>query len=529
MESNVESITLRDYLKVLFRHKILFVIIPIIIIIPVYIWLQLPTPLYGSSVKLNVKAMKETESLFYKVLMSGPASVLQEHTELVKSRIVFSRVVEALKLYETPPDYEMKFASPFKAALMKDGIEKMMQRLQEMTPEQKKNLLFEMAIGRLSANVKANVIRDTSFFNITVTDFNPQRAAVIANSLSRSYLIFDIEQQIAELELKYGKKHSTVLQLENYIEEIKKTLDGRVIPDLEAIGPASVKIAEQATIGEAVNILPKQFLLILAFFSSMVVTVIFAYLFEYFDYTFKSPIDVERFLNISVLGFIPKRKSKVRLLISEANPTDTNYIKSYKNLSEQIYLFVKNKSLKSFLITDAEGSEQTATIVANLGIYLAARQGHKVLIIDANLGIPSMSKIFNTSNTPGLSDVLGGKISFEETVHKLDSNLYILPAGNTVLNPITFLESSNMSEVIKKAKEQFEVVFIECADLRNFTDAVILSSIVDGVILVVTEGKVRRHIVKNAIAPLEEKKVNLVGVILNNRKFPIPEIIYKWM
>jgi len=259
---------------------------------------------------------------------------------------------------------------------------------------------------------------------------------------------------------------------------------------------------------------------------SIVLAIMLAFGFEYFDQTFKSPQDVETFLNIPFLGSVPKKKSKDKLLIKDTNLT-TEYTRSFQTLSDQIYLLIKDKNLKTLLITDAEGSEETAAVVANLGIYLANRAGHKVLIIDANLRNPSIHKILNTSDNPGLADVLEDKVSFDLAIQDMDSNLAVLTSGKTEFNPCTLLDSSMMSDVIKKAKDRYDIVFINCADLRNFTDAVMLSSFTDGTAIVVNEGEVRKHIVKSAIAPLEQKKANLIGVILNNRSFAIPKIIYK--
>ena len=127
----------------------------------------------------------------------------------------------------------------------------------------------------------------------------------------------------------------------------------------------------------------------------------------------------------------------------------------------------------------------------------------------------------------GLTDVLEGKVPFENAVQDLGSNLYVLPTSKTVLNPATLLNTSIMSNIIKKAQEQYELVFINGTDLRNFTDTAILSSITDGIAIVINEGKARRQVVKDAIASLEQKKINLIGAILNNRTYVIPEIIYK--
>jgi capsular exopolysaccharide synthesis family protein len=289
-----------------------------------------------------------------------------------------------------------------------------------------------------------------------------------------------------------------------------QSLSGTPVSDIEAIGPASVKIIEQAQIPlEPVGV-SKYLTLIIAFFMGGFLGVMLAFGFEYMDQTFKSPQDVETFLNLPFLGSIPKKPRP----------------ESYQNLSDQIHLVMKDKGLKSLLITSTLPSEGVTTIVTNLGKYMSQRAGLKVLVIDANLRDPAIHKTLNIGNGTGLVDVLEGKITFEKPIMSLDSNLMVMTAGKTGLNPVTLLSSSKMSDVIKSAKEKYQTVLVDCANMKDFKDAAVLSSWVDGVVVVVAEGRTRRQAVKSAIAPLEQNKTNLLGIILTNRTFSIPRLIY---
>jgi capsular exopolysaccharide synthesis family protein len=518
--------TLRDILRVVFRYKLIVITVFMTIMVTVIIGLELRTPLYESRVKILVTGKMPKDVEVQREL--GPGSLIETQRVLVKSLPVIERTVKALKLYQRPLDYERQFASRLKAFLIDRHIEKLKLRLEKMTPEQRMAFLYRRAVGNLMGRISTRPVgKDTSIFEIIVRDYSPAGAAIIANSISRSYVIFDLEQQIAELQLIYGEKNATIIKLENHIKKLQDSLNGKPLPDIDAIGPASVKIIDQAKMGTMVRMRPsRRSALIAGFIMSLVTSIVLAFIFDYADQTFKSPQDVKSFLNLPLLGSIPKKKRKNQPLITEINPV-TEYTQSFLNLSEQIYLSMKAKNLKTLLITDAEGSEDTVKIIANLSAVLAYKAGHKVLIIDANLRTPEVSKIFKISNVPGLADVLEGKISFEDAVQNLDSNLTVLPAGETILNPINLLESSTMSDLIKRIQGKYDLIFINSADLKNFIDAVVLSSVIDGVILVVNEGKTRRHVVKNAIIPLEQKKVNILGIILNNRKYVIPKIIYK--
>ena len=111
---------------------------------------------------------------------------------------------------------------------------------------QRQSYLYQLALENLRENVKVDPVQDTNIFTITVTDYDPIGAAVMANIVSRSYIIFDLEQQLAEMQQKYGEKNLAISQLQDNIKAMTQNLTGQPLDNVEAIGPASVKIIEQA-------------------------------------------------------------------------------------------------------------------------------------------------------------------------------------------------------------------------------------------------------------------------------------------
>ncbi len=136
-------------------------------------------------------------------------------------------------------------------------------------------------------------------------------------------------------------------------------------------------------------------------------------------------------------------------------------------------------------------------------------------------------KLFAYTLEAIVTDKIGTILSTTRTEPRDISSLSILPAGQTEFNPVTLLGSSMMEEVINMAKQKYELVFVDGANLKDFKDSAVLSAYLDGTCLVINEGKTRRQVVKSAMVPLEQKKVNLIGVILNNRSFVIPKMIYE--
>ncbi len=525
--------TLRDLLRVVFRHKLIFLLVFIVIVPAVYIGMELRTPRYRSQVVMLVAGTMQKDVELQRSL--GPGSIVATQMMLVKSLPIIKRASEALKLYDRPIDYEKRYATKLKSALIEYKVKKQLAAMEGVDDAERKRSLVNSALVDLRDAVSIGGVggggqMQTSMFSINVDDFDPRAASIMANVVSRSYVIFDIEQQIAELKLTYGEKNATIIRLRNYINTLEESLDGRQIPDIEAIGPASVKIVGQASYGRILPMKPgKNTALIIAILMSTILSTTLAYVFDYFDQTFKSPQDIETYLNVRYLGSISKRKSKDEILISHSDSMNTDYSKSSQNLSENIYLLLNDKDIKSLLIVDAEGSEETAAVIANIGIYLANKVNSRVLIIDANVRETSvkMSQVLNIDDSTGLTEVFDGQAAFEDAVQILGPNFSVLTSGKTLINPKTLLESDMLSDLIRETKENYDVVLINCADMKNYTDAAVLASLTNGIVLVINEGQIRRQIVENAIAPIKENNVNIVGAVINNRMHVIPEIIYK--
>lgn len=516
MATATKSNTLRDYLSVLFRHKSVIIATVVIIMALTFIGLELKTPVYKAQTTMFVAGTKRVESRYYKEVFDKLSEITSAQGMLTLSNPVIERTVRNLHLDKRPLDYEKQFSSGLKAALIDFRLKKIKAEIKAMTPEQKEDFFFRRAVKNLKSNLRIRTVFATSLFTIRVKDFDPEKAAAIANTVSRSYVIFDLEMQLAEFALKFGEKHFIPVQLKDNIEMIKKRLNGKLLPNgLEAIGPGSVKIIEQAVTPDSPAGISRPVIFTLALLSSWILGIVLAFKFDNLWQPLNSPQDVEKFLNIPLLGSIPKKGT-------------AEYKRSYQNLSDRLYISMKERNLKTLLILHAERPEESAAIAAEIGGYLARKARHETLIIDADLRSPAVSGILDISNDPGMVDVLEKKISFEDAVQYLGLNLYVLPAGDTEFSPVPLLDSPTMPDILKKSKEQYKLILITCPGLKNFKeDARILSSAADATALVMNADKAKRRAAVNAVAELTRKKVNLIGIILTNRKYVIPEIIYK--
>ncbi|MBF0571958.1 MAG: AAA family ATPase [Candidatus Omnitrophica bacterium] len=511
----MDELTLRDYMKVLFRQKWVIILCIIIVTLTVVVGLRFKTPSYAASVKLLISAQKQSESPYYHdVIDYQNNQLVLTQSEVVISRPVLDRALKAILPYKSINDfvgYERRFASPLKQEWIDYQIKKFNEKLDTLglTPSQRQSYLYEMALDDLIKNVKVDPVRDTNVFTITVTDFDPAGAAVIANIISRSYIIFDLEQQLAEMQQKYGEKNLAVSQLQDSIKAMTQNLTGQPLDNVEAIGPASVKIIEQAYPPIEPKGPKKIIILILGIVMSIFLSLMLAFIFDYMDQTFRSPEDIERFLGVPYLGSVPKR----------------NKLFAFQNVAEQIYLLMKDKAIKTLIFTSTHRGEGVSTVSHNVAKNIASTLGHRVLIIDAN---PRQNLQRNKEvSAPGLFEILEEKADFGQCIQKIEEKLHILPAGQAKLNPVLSLGSHLMAEILKQAKEKYEIVLIDTDSLNNSKDALGLSNAVEAVVLIVAEGRTRRHSVKIALQGLNAMKVNLLGAILNKRTFPIPKFVYE--
>ncbi len=151
---------------------------------------------------------------------------------------------------------------------------------------------------------------------------------------------------------------------------------------------------------------------------------------------------------------------------------------------------------------------------------------HKTLIIDCNLRNPVYHNLLGIKPEPGLANLINNE-EISNIAQKIDIDLEAISAGQSTMNPVALMERLNINEILIEIKNDYEIILLDCTNIKNFNDIVMLSPHVDGVIIVVNEGYDRKQAVKSVLAPLKLNKANIIGGVLNNRTFKIPEVIYK--
>ncbi|KRF21596.1 CpsD/CapB family tyrosine-protein kinase [Paenibacillus sp. Soil787] len=208
------------------------------------------------------------------------------------------------------------------------------------------------------------------------------------------------------------------------------------------------------------------------------------------------------------------RSDKRRPVITMINPKSP-ISEGYRTLRTNIQFSSVDKHYQTLMITSSEPMEGKSTTINNLAVVYA-QMNKKVLLIDADLRKPTAHHTFQVSNRHGLTDLITNQCSLEMAIKETDiPNLYILTAGSIPPNPSEILASQKMSGQLDELKELFDFILIDTPPVLAVSDAQIIATKCDGVILVVDAGKVKRELVQKAKSSLEFVKAHILGVVLN--------------
>ena len=254
-----------------------------------------------------------------------------------------------------------------------------------------------------------------------------------------------------------------------------------------------------------------------------------AFVREYLDTSIKSTEDIDR-LGMPVLASIPKispqkpvrtpKKSGEKIGHIEARlithfPSNSPISEAYRSLRTNVQYADLDHTIKTILFTSPGPGDGKSTSVANLAVTFS-QMGAKTLLVDADLRRPVLHGLFGTPRNNGLTNVLVGRSSLDEAIRKTKiKNLNLLAAGILPRNPSEFLASKVMRRLINRLGEEHDIVLIDSPPIITVTDAAILSTRVDGTIMVARAGVTDRDALKQAHTLLNKVKAKFYGVVVN--------------
>ena len=213
-------------------------------------------------------------------------------------------------------------------------------------------------------------------------------------------------------------------------------------------------------------------------------------------------------------------------------PAKRHAIKSdlagYEDILTRLHTQHPGESIKTIMFTGAAHGGGATTTAVNFAKTLVRDNEVKVLLVDANMRTPNLKALFNIKNDQGLTDiVLDNDTKAYKVINCDPSYLFVLATGGNYVGPVGLFQSERFDTFLSKAREEFDYIILDSAPLPSFAEARVLCEKVDGVVLVVESGKIRRHVALRAKKELEDAGARILGVVLNKRKYHIPEWLYK--
>ena len=202
-------------------------------------------------------------------------------------------------------------------------------------------------------------------------------------------------------------------------------------------------------------------------------------------------------------------------LVTQSRP-QSQMAESYRALRTSLLLTSLGAPPKGILVTSALPQEGKTTTSINTAIVLA-QKGTRVLLIDADLRRPSIHKTLGMGPKTGLSNVLTGSSTLQQAVVRstVVPTLFILPAGTPPPNPAELLASSNMKDILAELREQYDHIIVDTPTTLSVTDAVVMSTRADAVVLVIRSGQTTKQALRRSRDLLMQVNARIAGVLLN--------------
>jgi capsular exopolysaccharide synthesis family protein len=463
-------------------------------------------PVYSASVTILVnQAQNPTTPNYDSVLVSE--RLTQTYSQLIKTRPIADKVIQTLGLKTTPDE-------------------------------------FERAIS-------IQVVPNTQLIQVSVENTNPSLARDLANTLANDFItenraetvgltansqqvlqqqVSDMENQmkdettrLEQLRASNAAQSPEALQLLGLIQQQQITYsqllrNQQAMQLSEATSFDSVRIVEPAVLPEF-PVRPKVLLyVLLAAAAGLVLGLSAAFLIEYLDDTVKSPSDVEEAVGLSSLGTImrmPASSDRETRLIDQVSSRSA-IAEAYRVLRTNIDFARVGLPGNALLVTSSNQGEGKTTTSSNLAIVMA-ESGRRVIVVDSDLRRPMQHKNFGVPNTVGLTNLL---LQEDPDIQQaLQStrvpNLQIITSGPIPPNPSELLGSDRMLRLLERLRGMADLVILDSPPVLAVTDPTVLSSRVDGVVLVVDTGHTRAESLTRATETLKRGAAPMLGVVLN--------------
>ncbi len=324
--------------------------------------------------------------------------------------------------------------------------------------------------------------------------------------------------------LKLNKMEIDYNKLKREVETNKKlydiVLERTKEADLHTLMRANnIRIIDRALVPKGPIAPRKNLVLLIGFIIALLSAAAAVLAVEFFDTRIRDIEELEHLVGRNILGLFPSFEiadpQKIQELAFEGSQ-HSPAVESLRTIRTNIRLAHPDVNAKTLLITSSVSQEGKTTVSSNIAVSFALA-GRRTLLVDTDMRKPRVHKLFGLDNKEGISTYMLGEKPIEQLVRRnVYQGLDVLFCGPIPPNPAEMMESKRFREMVDRLKELYDVVIFDSPPIIAVSDAAIIASMIDGVIIVVKIRQISRDILKRAVAQLTKSNAMLLGAVVNN-------------
>lgn len=333
----------------------------------------------------------------------------------------------------------------------------------------------------------------------------------------------DAQQRLQDLNIQYGNVSSQLVvvdAMKQQVEALQRHHDMIAEKYYEAqiaeqLDNGSVEITQPAAVPAAPSGTKRTRTVFFALIIGTALGVIAAFVLEQVDTRVRDPEDAQRATSVGVIGLIPELKGVSGRPLALTTEDHTTGAEAYRKLRTNLR-FVRADRPRAIAVSSPSPEEGKSVTASNLALAIG-QQGQSVLIVDADLRRPVQHSIFGVDKAPGLSDALVGLVEPLAAVQPFPDmpNVYVMPCGTEAPNPAELLGSESFSRFLSAMLQKFDTVIIDTPPVNLVTDAAVIASVCDGVLIVAEAGRTDRAVLTQAVNELRSARGSVLGIVLN--------------
>jgi capsular exopolysaccharide synthesis family protein len=472
----------------------------------------------------TVELSSETNMTISK-LSQMELSMQQTELDMLESREKFTGLKKEIDQQQVDVIQSMTYQNPYQSKLAE--LELQLNTLSaEYSPEHFKVRMVRAEIDKIKNAMKSDITKEAasqtfvknpiresllqSLVNVTI-----EKSALEAKRAAQEQLIKQLDVDLSKLpsvELQYAqltRETESLLQvlklLKNRFEEAKIKRDSQ---------ESDLKILEWAQTPSAAISNVKSSKILLGMFIGLIIGIALALLLEYLDQSIKEPPDVEKTLELPLLGIVPTIETE-KAIIEISKDHGKTILEPFRALRANLKHIALSRHIKTIIISSAVKGEGKTTLAANIAITFAL-DGKKVILVDGDMRRAQIHGLFHLPKKDGLCDYLYGASEVRDilkpTVHQ---NLFVITTGEHPQNPAELLGSFRFDQLIKELRSLADFVIFDSPALLPVSDGITMAPKMDACIMVVRALWTPIKAARQAKNQLNRIGCTIIGAILN--------------